>query len=160
MDKPFVIRRGPGKAPAHCSVRGCASPHYSSDLCQFHYHRQYAGRPLDEPRKRNDRVPGASRRVTRAGYVDIWMPDHPAAFGAGYVREHRLVMERRLGRPLLPNESVHHRNGVRHDNRIENLELWVKTQPAGQRPEDLVAHARYLLSVYGNEDERQRYTVT
>lgn len=52
---------------------------------------------------------------------------------------HRLVMERVLGRPLRDFENVHHKNGRRNQNDPDNLELWVKPQPCGQRPEDLVS---------------------
>ena len=56
------------------------------------------------------------------------------------VLEHRLVMEKILGRPLLSTESIHHRSGNRLDNDPTNLELWWKGQPAGQRVTDLIAY--------------------
>lgn len=87
-----------------------------------------------------------------AGYVLVYAPDHPSRTGKAtpYVMEHRLVMEHHLGRELLPSETVHHKNGVKSDNRLENLELWVTSQPAGQRPEDLVLWAKHVLSLYGD----------
>lgn len=90
------------------------------------------------------------RYTTKDGYVKVYAPDHPAAQGhGGYVAEHRLVMEQSIGRYLLPAEEVHHKFGPRDDNRIERLELWTKSQPAGQRVEDLVKWAREILQLYG-----------
>lgn len=82
------------------------------------------------------------------GYVLVKFPSHPNATKSGYIFEHRLVMEEIIGRYLLPNENVHHKNGVKDDNRPDNLELWIISQPNGQRAEDLVAWAREILALY------------
>ena len=89
------------------------------------------------------------RTKHHAGYVMVRVPGHPRArTGDVYVFEHILVMEEILGRNLLAEETVHHRNGVRDDNRPENLELWVKPQPPGIRVEDAVSWAREILARY------------
>lgn len=92
------------------------------------------------------------RTLTKKGYVRVKLPDEdrhlfPAAPVSGYVLEHRLMMARHLGRPLLPDEEVHHRRS-RGENQIAHLELWTTSQPAGQRIGDIVAWATEMLDRY------------
>ncbi len=101
----------------------------------------------------NHRWDGGTTTVS-AGYVMVKAPDHPEAYQNGYVLQHRIVMEAKIGRYLHPWERVHHKNGIRDDNRPENLELWVlkgrsKKDPAGQRVDDLIEHAVSAADRYG-----------
>lgn len=87
-------------------------------------------------------------RTMRAGYIRWYDPTSPYANKHGDVYEHRHIFGEHLGRPFYPGENVHHKNGNRSDNRLENLELWVSAQPAGQRPEDLLAWADEIIRRY------------
>lgn len=111
MDAPFRETLRGANVPETCTLGDCTEPHYGKGMCKLHYERVYNGRPLDGPRRRNPRVPGVTRKRTKDGYILLWLPEHPAAFGPGWVFEHRAVMESHLGRYLLPGETVHHKYG-------------------------------------------------
>lgn len=74
----------------------------------------------------NSKLTVTGRKITRLGYATLRILDHPNKGSDGYIFEHRIMMEQEIGRFLNKNEVVHHLNEVKHDNRIENLELMTK----------------------------------
>jgi hypothetical protein len=102
--------------------------------------------------------PDGRRQDPATGYVSVRMECPPRTSSSGrtvtteWRLEHTVMMEQKLGRPLLPTEEVHHKNTIRNDNTPDNLELWVKSrQPKGGRMEDLVSWAVELLRQYRPE---------
>lgn len=90
------------------------------------------------------------KHLSKNGYFYVYFKKHPFSDKSGRVFEHRIIMEQKISRYLYPFENVHHKNGIKTDNRIENLELWVKSQPTGARVEDVVKWAKEILRLYGD----------
>lgn len=136
--------------------------------CSYHHYKTYSP---DKFRRAHDKVLAkiAKRRRFLKGYTE----DHNFFTGprkegynlkgykiivlfdpvtGKYLRktyEHVLVIEKEIGRRLVKGEIVHHKNGIRDDNRPENLELWNKGQPSGQRVEDRIKYYIEFLELYG-----------
>ena len=138
------------RARETCRADGCERWSHAQGLCGTHYKRAVKHGEIEHG--------GPIRVVTGDGWMShgYWYVMVPANLrhltnGESQAAEHRLVMAQHLGRALYPGEVVHHINGDRTDNQIENLELWSTTQPKGQRVDDKVAFAVALLRQYAPE---------
>ena len=135
-----TVTRKPRGVP--CEVADCRRVAAGDGLCRMHYERRRRRGKLGSSNALRA-VRGAGSR-TRHGYRVITV-------NGRQVLEHRYVMEQHLGRPLRKGETVHHRDGNRSRNTIENLELWTRAQPSGQRAVDLLAWAEEIVARYGPE---------
>jgi hypothetical protein len=123
-----------------CNVDLCQRQSDARGWCKMHWKRW---RKHGDPTK----IVNVGRHVSPDGYVKI-----PDKSGRGRsILEHRFVMEKNLGRHLLPTENVHHINGDRSNNNIENLEIWNTRQPKGQRIQDKIEYAIEILNQYAPE---------
>jgi len=149
VDTP--IRRAHGSY-GFCRAPDCDLAAGSSGLCKMHYQDEYRGRGGAAIKRRGKvafrLAPGEAGRwsVNKDGYVYRTRALHDGTRVREYA--HRVAMAEALERPLLPHETPRHKNGVRHDNRISNLELWSTSQPYGQRVSDKVEWAKELLELY------------
>ena len=143
-----VIRKKP--VQGDCEFPECNRRVRAQGLCASHYEQKRLGlelRPILSRVEYRDVVPVGTKTHMEAGHIRVKTEN-------GWRREHTLVMEEYIGRPLRSDELIHHKNGDRADNRIENLDLCVKRQPPTQRVKDQVAWARQILADYGDLVDR------
>lgn len=140
----------PLRAVTPCRARECERPSHARGYCQTHYKRLLA---TGDVREADPIRMVTSEGSLSHGYWKTTVPeeDRWLTGGASQVGEHRYVMAKHLGRPLAADEVVHHVNGDRTDNRLDNLELWSTAHPKGQRVEDKVAFAIEMLQRYAPE---------
>lgn len=137
---------------------GCNKPILCRSVCascyrKIHYREHEKNRRYPNGISKERKVPIGTIKPDFCGYLRIKVETGKGNGNRDWVKHHRYVMEQHLGRSLESFENVHHINGNKQDNRIENLELWVTLQPKGQRIQDLIEYAEWILKTYKKENE-------
>lgn len=149
--RPHDLSRRKDSSQKFCSaecaaqVKSVSIPTFTCKGCGAHQHRTFS--------VKLQRFNATQKFCKRACSKDKGSIDKNGYrvfnIGGKQYMEHRLVMERNLGRKLLARETVHHMNGDRQDNRRENLELWSNRHGKGQRVKDKIKDAREVLQEHG-----------
>lgn len=139
--KEEIRRKDHDPAYPRCVVPDCDRAGSLKEMCHAHYVRERDKKSLCPPIRQYKQ--GNGEWITGQGYVI-------KATSGGPMRKHRFVIEQHIGRSLRKYETVHHINGDRADNRIENLELFSSSHPPGQRIRDKLKHAKEIIALYDN----------
>ncbi len=154
------------KFPYKVRVKRCPA-------CQYYWHKEKHPEVAEKAKKQSNQIFSDKRKKEirdrrslphdavlrgigpkKEGYLNkkgyrLMIQKDDSSRGYRRVYQHVLIMESYLNRKLVKGETVHHKNGIRDDNRIDNLELWSKAQPAGQRVEDKIKWYIEFLMTYG-----------
>lgn len=130
-----------------CKIENCMHPQHARGYCSNHYQIE----------KRNGNIQFRKRAPNGSGTICNIHGYRSISVNGKQVLEHRYMMEQYLGRKLMRGENVHHKNGIKIDNKLENLELWTTSQPAGQRVKDKIAWAKELLRLYEPNSLKENY---
>jgi hypothetical protein len=125
--REYLVGGGSGS----CTFNGCSGVVKAKFLCNTHFMQL------------------KQTGIVRPVHVATWHLNDQGYMVKGRLLQHRVVMEELIGRKLKSHETVHHKNGNRADNRPENLELWSRHQPSGQRALDKLTWAREIVETYG-----------
>jgi hypothetical protein len=136
---------------------GCNKEIHARGVCKscyrkLHYLEHEKKRRYPNGISKEREVPIGTLSKDSNGYVIIKVNKGEGDGNRDWKKYHRYLMEKYLGRKLESFENVHHKNGNKEDNNLDNLELWISKQPKGQRPQDLIEYAKWILKIYDTDN--------